>query len=405
MSFLSGKKILLGISGGIAAYKTPFLVRALIKKGAEVRIVMTPAAKDFVTPLTLSTVSNNPVLSSFTATGQDNPLWNDHVALGLWADLFLIAPATANTLSNMAHAVCNNLLLATYLSAKCRVFAAPAMDLDMYAHPAQQKNITTLAAQGVTVLPVGDGPLASGLSGKGRMLEPENIVVALENHLAAQSPLHKKTVLITAGPTYEAIDPVRFIGNYSSGKMGYALAQTALDLGANVILISGPTALEIKSPRLLCVDVQSAAEMFKAVQHHFSTVDIAIAAAAVADFTPRKVAAHKIKKQHIETNWQIELIKTNDILGYMGKHKKNQLVVGFALETENMEANAQDKMTRKNLDAIILNALTEGNKAFMSDENAITIFHKDGRSVDFATQTKATLAIEIFNQILKTNAP
>lgn len=405
MSLLSGKKILLGITGGIAAYKTPFLVRELIKKGAEVRIIMTPSAKDFVTPLTLSTVSKNPVLSSFTATNQDNPQWNDHVALGLWADFFLIAPATANTLSKMTHAVCNNLLLATYLSARCPVFVAPAMDLDMYAHPAQQKNLSTLAKQGVKVLPVADGPLASGLSGKGRMLEPQKIVSLVETHLSAQVPLHQKTVLITAGPTYEAIDPVRFIGNYSSGKMGYALAQTALNLGANVILISGPTALEIKDAKLLCIDVHSAEDMFKAVEQHFATVDIAISAAAVADFTPRKVATQKIKKYQNELEWQIDLTKTKDIVGYMGEHKKDQIVVGFALETENAAANAQAKMKTKNLDAIVLNALTLENKAFMSDENAITFFHRDGQFVDFPLQPKRALAEEIFNQILKIHAP
>jgi len=400
MSFLSGKKILLGISGGIAAYKTPHLVRALKKKGAEVRVIMTPAAKDFVTPLTLSTLSKNPVLSSFTAADQDNPIWNDHVALGLWADLFFIAPATANTISHMAHAVCNNLLLATYLSAKCPVFVAPAMDLDMYAHPAQQKNLLTLSEQGVEVLPVDEGPLASGLSGKGRMLEPDALVAKLEKYFSDAAPLDQKTILITAGPTYEAIDPVRFIGNYSSGKMGYALAQRALDLGANVILISGPTALQINHPNLLQVDVQSAAEMMEAVQFHFSNATIAIAAAAVADFTPQKVAPQKIKKQKDSTDWQIALTKTKDIVGYMGQHKKGQMVVGFALETENEKANAHAKMKEKNLDTIVLNSLNKDNKAFMSDENSITIIHQDGREVTFEKQSKTLLAKEIFNQIL-----
>ncbi len=400
MSFLSGKKILLGISGGIAAYKTPHLVRVLIKKGAEVRVIMTPAAKDFVTPLTLSTLSKNPVLSSFTVADQDNPVWNDHVALGLWADLFLIAPATANTISHMAHAVCNNLLLATYLSSKCSVFVAPAMDLDMYAHPAQQKNLLTLSQQGVEVLPVDEGPLASGLSGKGRMLEPDALVAKLEKHFSDAAPLNQKTILITAGPTYEAIDPVRFIGNYSSGKMGFALAQCALDLGANVILISGPTALEINHPNLLRVDVQSAAEMMEAVKFHFSKATIAIAAAAVADFTPQKVAPQKIKKQKDSTDWQIALTKTKDIVGYMGQHKNTQMVVGFALETENEKANAHAKMKEKNLDAIVLNSLNKNNKAFMSDENSITIIHQDGREVTFEKQPKIVLAKEIFNQIL-----
>lgn len=400
MSLLSGKKVLLGITGGIAAYKTPILVRALRKKGAEVRVVMTPSAKEFVTPLTLSTLSNHPVLSSFTTTDADNPLWNDHVALGLWADLFLIAPATANTLSSMAHAVCNNLLLATYLSAKCPVFVAPAMDLDMYAHPAQQKNLTQLEAQGTVVFPVGEGALASGLSGKGRMLEPEDLVLLLEDYLTAQAPLADQTVLITAGPTYEAIDPVRFVGNYSSGKMGFALAEAALDLGASVILISGPTALELTHPKLKRIDVQAAADMLEAVKAHFAKVSIAIAAAAVADFTPSQKAQHKIKKEKETSTWQLALSKTEDIVGYMGTHKKNQKVVGFALETEDAQTHALAKMEAKKLDAIVLNVRHKNNEAFGSDLNEITFYHQDGRKITFPKQTKSILAKEIFNQLL-----
>lgn len=400
MSLLSGKKVLLGISGGIAAYKTPILVRELIKKGAKVRVVMTPSAKDFVTPLTLSTVSKNPVLSSFIATDQDNPLWNDHVALGLWADLLLVAPATANTISNMAHAVCNNLLLATYLSAKCPVFIAPAMDLDMYAHKAQQKNLSALKKVGNVVFPVGEGALASGLSGQGRMLEPIEIVSLLEDHLLAHAPLRSHRILITAGPTHEAIDPVRFIGNHSSGKMGFALASAALELGAEVILISGPTALEINHIKLNRIDVVTAAQMMEAVIDHYANASIAISVAAVSDYTPKHKASQKIKKENSDARLTLELIKTKDILGYMGENKKNQIVIGFALETENEEVNAKAKMITKNVDAIILNVLHQENEVFNSDKNEITIFHKDGRQVNFKKQSKLSLAHEIFKQIL-----
>tara|TARA_A100001011_G_scaffold157546_1_gene165946 strand:+ start:133 stop:1335 length:1203 start_codon:yes stop_codon:yes gene_type:complete len=400
MSLLSGKKVLLGISGGIAAYKTPILVRELIKKGAEVRVVMTPSAKDFVTPLTLSTVSKNPVLSSFIATDQDNPLWNDHVALGLWADLLLVAPATANTISNMTHAVCNNLLLATYLSAKCPAFIAPAMDLDMYAHKAQQKNLSALKKVGNVVFPVGEGALASGLSGQGRMLEPIEIVSLLEDHLLAHAPLRSHRILITAGPTHEAIDPVRFIGNHSSGKMGFALASAALELGAEVILISGPTALEINHIKLNRIDVVTAAQMMEAVIDHYANASIAISVAAVSDYTPKHKASQKIKKENSDARLTLELIKTKDILGYMGENKKNQIVIGFALETENEEVNAKAKMITKNVDAIILNVLHQENEVFNSDKNEITIFHKDGRQVNFKKQSKLSLAHEIFKQIL-----
>ena len=400
MSLLSGKKVLLGISGGIAAYKTPILVRELIKKGARVRVVMTPSAKDFVTPLTLSTVSKNPVLSSFIATDHDNPLWNDHVALGLWADLLLVAPATANTISNMTHAVCNNLLLATYLSAKCPVFIAPAMDLDMYAHKAQQKNLSALKKVGNVVFPVGEGALASGLSGQGRMLEPIEIVSLLEDHLLAHAPLRGHRILITAGPTHEAIDPVRFIGNHSSGKMGFALASAALELGAEVILISGPTALEINHIKLNRIDVVTAAQMMEAVIDHYANASIAISVAAVSDYTPKHKASQKIKKENSDARLTLELIKTKDILGYMGENKKNQIVIGFALETENEEVNAKAKMITKNVDAIILNVLHQENEVFNSDKNEITIFHKDGRQVNFKKQSKLSLAHEIFKQIL-----
>ena len=340
------------------------------------------------------------MLSSFIATDQDNPLWNDHVAIGLWADLFIVAPATANTISNMAHAVCNNLLLATYLSAKCPVFIAPAMDLDMYAHNAQQKNLSVLKKVGNIVFPVGEGALASGLSGQGRMLEPIEMVSLLENHLMANAPLVGDRILITAGPTHEALDPVRFIGNHSSGKMGFALASAALELGAEVILISGPTTLEINHTNLNRIDVVSAAQMMEAVMDHYANASIAISAAAVCDFTPKHKASQKIKKEYSDDSFSLELIKTKDILGYMGQNKKNQIVIGFALETENEEVNAKDKMTTKNLDAIILNLLHQENEVFNSDKNEITIFHKDGRHFNFKKQSKLSFAHEIFKQLL-----
>jgi phosphopantothenoylcysteine decarboxylase/phosphopantothenate--cysteine ligase len=311
MSLLSGKKILLGITGGIAAYKTPLLVRALIQQAAEVKVVMTPSSKDFVSPLTLSTLSKNPVLSTFTAEDSDNPVWNDHVELGQWADLLLVAPATANTLSSMVHGRCNNLLLAVYLSAKCPVFIAPAMDLDMYAHPSTQENINTLKSFGNHVLPVGEGFLASGLEGKGRMLEPEEMVSKVVSFFNPTLELKGKKVLITAGPTYEAIDPVRFIGNHSSGKMGYALAEVALKMGAAVTLISGPSSEKINHPSLKLIKVVSAEEMLTAVQEFYDSTDIAIAAAAVADFKPKKIASNKLKKEsglaHISPAQSVEL--------------------------------------------------------------------------------------------------
>ena len=326
MSLLSGKKILLGVSGGIAAYKTPILVREFLKQGAEVRVVMTPSAKDFVTPLTLATLSKNPVLSTFTATDLDNPVWNDHVELGLWADVFLVAPATSNTLSAMAQGRCNNLLLAVYLSAKCPVFIAPAMDLDMFAHPSNQKNIETLTSFGNKVLPVGEGALASGLEGKGRMLEPNEIADYLITFFNPDLPLKGKRILITTGPTYEAIDPVRFIGNHASGKMGFALAEVAANKGAEVVLISGPTTEKISHPSVTVQAVVSAKEMFQAVKKEFSQSDVAIAAAAVADFKPHSVASQKIKKD--KSNLSLSLTPTEDILAYMGKNKKGHCLIG-----------------------------------------------------------------------------
>ena len=399
MGLLSGKKILLGISGGIAAYKTPFLVRQIVQHGAEVKVVMTPSAKDFVTPLTLATLSKNPVLSTFTATDLDNPVWNDHVELALWADLMLIAPATSNTLSSMVQGRCNNLLLAVYLSSKCPVFVAPAMDLDMYSHPSNKRNLEALVSYGTNVLPVGEGFLASGLEGKGRMMEPEEIVSKIVDFFNPSLPLKGKKVLITAGPTYEAIDPVRFIGNHASGKMGFALAEVAAQHGAEVILISGPTHQKINHPSILLEKVISAEEMFTSVKKHYPQVAIAIAAAAVADFKPKNSAKQKIKKQQgLES---IPMIPTVDILAYMGEHKSGQFLLGFALETENELENAKNKLTQKNLDGIVLNSLRDPESGFTVSTNKITYIDANSTVKEFPLQSKLDCAKTIFGQILK----
>ena len=399
MGLLSGKKILLGISGGIAAYKTPFLVRQIVQHGAEVKVVMTPSAKDFVTPLTLATLSKNPVLSTFTATDLDNPVWNDHVELALWADLMLIAPATSNTLSSMVQGRCNNLLLAVYLSSKCPVFVAPAIDLDMYSHPSNKRNLEALVSYGTNVLPVGEGFLASGLEGKGRMMEPEEIVSKIVDFFNPSLPLKVKKVLITAGPTYEAIDPVRFIGNHASGKMGFALAEVAAQHGAEVILISGPTHEKINHPSILLEKVISAEEMFTSVKKHYPQVAIAIAAAAVADFKPKNSAKQKIKKQQgLES---IPMIPTVDILAYMGEHKSGQFLLGFALETENELENAKNKLTQKNLDGIVLNSLRDPESGFTVSTNKITYIDANSTVKEFPLQSKLDCAKTIFGQILK----
>ena len=401
MSVLSGKKILLGISGGIAAYKSPLIVRLLKSLGAEVKIVITPSAKDFVTPLTLSTLSNHPVYSTFTEELYDNPVWNDHVALGKWADLLLIAPATSNTLSAMVHAKCNNLLIATYLSCTCPVYIAPAMDLDMYAHPANQQNLKELNRIGNKVLSVGEGFLASGLHGKGRMLEPEEIIRHISEDLESGLPLYGKKVLITAGPTYEPIDPVRFIGNHSSGKMGFALAEEARQLGAHVTLISGPTVL-VASPDIDRHNVLTAQEMYAIALEYFAETDIAIAAAAVADFKPLNVGDQKIKK---ESGFQsIELEKTLDILAEMGKRKQKQFLLGFALETEDEISNAIKKIKSKNLDAIVLNSLNEHGAGFSVDSNKVTYIDQNETIIPFELKSKILVAKDIFSRILTQNA-
>jgi len=399
MSVLKDKNILLGITGGIAAYKTATLVRLLIKAGANIKVIMTPAAKEFVTPLTLSTLSKNPVYSDFTSTEEDgNPLWNNHVDLALWADFMLIAPATANTISKLANGNCDNFLVATYLSSKCIVFYAPAMDLDMYKHPTTLDNLSKLTLFGNVMIPAEKGELASGLYGEGRMAEPENILAFLENYFLEKSPLKGKKILITAGPTYEPIDPVRFIGNHSSGKMGLSLANQAYKLGAEVILIMGPSHLAIDS-NFTCIRVNTAQEMFLACEQYFEKVDVFIASAAVADYRPKEIATHKIKKAEVELS--IDLERNIDILSTLGLRKKNQIVVGFALETENEFSNAKQKIEKKNLDLIVLNSLNDEGAGFGHETNKVSIISSDGKQKDFELKTKDEVALDIINTIIE----
>lgn len=398
MSVLSGKKILLGISGGIAAYKTASLVRLFIKAGAHVQVIMTPASKDFVTPLTLSTLSKKPVYSSFYNTEDENEKWNNHVELGLWADLMVVAPATANTLSKMANGICDNLLIATYLSAKCPVYFAPAMDLDMYKHPSTIASFTALQKFGNTIIPAESGELASGLSGEGRMAEPENIVSFLEADLESRLPLKGKKILITAGPTYESIDPVRFIGNHSSGKMGFDIAKSAANLGASVILVSGPSIFKADHSLIKVIDVVTAQEMYDACHQYFDEVDVAIAAAAVADYKPKHVATQKIKKA--ADNFVIELEKTEDILASLGNIKKNQFLVGFALETENEIENAKGKIQKKNLDLIVLNSLQDQGAGFGKPTNKVTFIDKNFKVEPMELKSKEAVADDILNKVI-----
>lgn len=400
MSVLSGKKILLGISGGIAAYKTAHLVRLFIKAGAHVRVVMTPASVDFITPLTLSTLSKNPVYSSFynkEEQTEDNAMWNNHVELGLWADLMLIAPATANTLSKMANGNCDNFLIACYLSAKCPVYFAPAMDLDMYKHPSTLASFHALQQYGNQMIPAESGELASGLSGEGRMAEPENILAFIEADLLRKLPLKNKKILVTAGPTYEAIDPVRFIGNHSSGKMGFDIAQSAADAGAEVILISGPTHLQLMHSNIKLIRVTSAQEMYEACHKYFSSVDVAVCAAAVADYKPKFVADQKIKKN--DASLQIELEKTQDILASLGKIKQHQFLIGFALETENEIENAQLKIQKKNLDLIVLNSLRDEGSGFGTTTNQVTFIDAQNNIEPRPLQSKEQVALDIIHKI------
>jgi phosphopantothenoylcysteine decarboxylase/phosphopantothenate--cysteine ligase len=399
MSVLSGKKILLGISGGIAAYKTANLVRLFIKAGAQVQVVMSPASLHFVTPLTLATLSKNPVYSTFYNEEESTGEWNNHVELGLWADLMLIAPATANTLSKMANGNCDNLLIATYLSAKCPVYFAPAMDLDMYKHTSTLDSFHKLKSFGNIIIPAETGELASGLSGEGRMAEPENIIAFLENDILEKLPLKGKKILVTAGPTYEAIDPVRFIGNHSSGKMGFDIANQAANNGAEVILISGPTHFKIDNPLINLVRVTSAQEMYDACHKYYDKVDVAIAAAAVADYKPKNVAHQKIKKN--DATFTIELEKTKDILASLGTIKKNQFLIGFALETENEIEHAKLKIQKKNLDLIVLNSLNDEGAGFGKSTNKVTFIDKNFQIEPMDLKSKEAVALDIINKIIQ----
>ncbi|WP_420387111.1 bifunctional phosphopantothenoylcysteine decarboxylase/phosphopantothenate--cysteine ligase CoaBC [Roseivirga sp.] len=395
---LKGKKILVGVSGSIAAYKAAIFVRLLVKEGAEVKVIMTEAAKDFITPLTLSTLSKNPALSSFTK-GNDGE-WNNHVELGLWADVFVIAPASANTIGKMANGLCDNLLLATYLSARCPVFFAPAMDLDMYQHNAVKANIKKLESFGNRLIEARHGELASGLIGQGRMAEPEELVDYLHDFFNEDKPFAGKKILITAGPTYEAIDPVRFVGNYSSGKMGYALAEEAANLGAEVTLVSGPTHLNIEHPSIQLIRVKSGKEMFEACEKVYTQTDINIFAAAVADYAPSAPATQKIKKT--EDQFKIEMAKTIDIAKTLGAKKSNhQFNVGFALETNNEEENAKGKIKSKNFDLIVLNSLQDSGAGFGHDTNKIALIDKANNIQHFELKSKKEVAKDIIHSILE----
>ncbi|MFX0556832.1 bifunctional phosphopantothenoylcysteine decarboxylase/phosphopantothenate--cysteine ligase CoaBC [Maribacter sp. CXY002] len=395
---LGDKNILLGITGGIAAYKTTFLVRLFIKAGANVKIVLTDSASSFVSPLTLATLSKNPVVSDFVKTDALTTDWNNHVEMGLWADLMLIAPATANTMSKMVMGNCDNLLLACYLSAKCPVFIAPAMDLDMYKHPSTLSSLEKLKSFGNHIIPVGSGELASGLHGEGRMAEPEEIVAYINDFLLSGLPLRGKKVMITAGPTYEAIDPVRFIGNHSSGLMGFELARAAASLGADVVLISGPTKYTIENASIKLIPVVSADEMYDSAHEHYKDAEIVICAAAVADYRPKVKAEQKIKKSDSELS--IDLVKNKDILYSLGEIKKNQYLVGFALETENEVENAKGKLKRKNLDAIVLNSLNDNGAGFAGNTNKISFIDTNFAIQTFELKTKAAVAKDILNEII-----
>ncbi len=399
MSLLKDKNILLGITAGIAAYKSASLVRLFIKAGANVKVVMTPASKDFITPLTLSTLSKNPVYSSFVNEDDDNQVWNNHVELGLWADLFVVAPATANTMAKMANGVCDNLLLATYLSAKCPIYFAPAMDLDMYKHDSTKASFDKLTSFGNKLIPAGTGELASGLVGEGRMAEPEDIITFVEKDILDQLPLKGKRVLITAGPTYEAIDPVRFIGNHSSGKMGFEIAKAAANLGAEVVLVTGPTHQTANHSLVDIIPIVSAEEMYTEVHKHFKSSDIAILSAAVADYRPKTVALQKIKKK--DATFSLQLEKTKDILKSLGEIKTTQFLVGFALETNNELAHAKGKLESKNLDLIVLNSLQDKGAGFGVSTNKVTFITSSDEVIENKLKSKAEVAKDLMQHILK----
>jgi phosphopantothenoylcysteine decarboxylase/phosphopantothenate--cysteine ligase len=394
---LKNKNILLGVCGSIASYKSAALTRLLVKADANVRIVMTRDACNFITPLTLSTLSKNAVLTEYFDPKSGS--WNNHVELGLWADTMIIAPATANTLAKFANGICDNLLSAVYLSAKCPVYFAPAMDLDMWKHPATQKNINSLLSYGNFMIKPAFGELASGLTGEGRMAEPEEIIAFIGNDLKKKLPLTGKKALVTAGPTYEAIDPVRFIGNHSSGKMGYAIAEELSALGANVTLISGPSSLKLSDKSIVRIDVTSAEEMLEASLSNFPGTDISILSAAVADYRPKEVSTLKIKKD--TSAFELELVKTSDILATLGQEKKSgQILVGFALETDNEISNAIKKLEKKNLDFIVLNSLKDEGGAFKNDNNKITIIDRNHNKESFDLKPKNEVAADICKKVL-----
>jgi len=393
---LKGKKIILSVCGSIAAYKTAILTRLLVKAGAEVQVLMTPAATDFITPLTLSTLSNRSVYHEISSSSA----WNNHVELGLWADAMLVAPITATTLGKLANGICDTMVAAVYLSAKCPVFFAPAMDLDMWKHPASQRNVAQLQSYGNYLIPVGYGELASGLVGDGRMAEPEEIVAHLGNFFAQKTDLIGKKILLTAGPTYEAIDPVRFIGNRSSGKMGVAIANSLAERGAEVKLILGPSNQKVEHSKIKVIKVESAAEMYRASLKHFPSCDGAILAAAVADYRPQNIQSQKIKKSG--NTLELTLEKTEDIAANLGQQKrKNQFLVGFALETTNEIENAKSKLKRKNFDFIVLNSLQDKGAGFGHDTNKIMILHKDGKIQPFDLKSKQAVAEDIVNQVIE----
>ena len=393
---LNGKHIILGVTGSIAAYKAATLTRLLVKEGASVKVVMTPLAKEFITPLTMATLSKSPIMVDFY--NPENGDWNSHVDLGLWADLYLIAPASANTIGKMAGGIADNLLLTTYLSAKCPVMVAPAMDLDMYKHPATQRNLKVLQSFGNIIIEPESGELASGLIGKGRMEEPERIVAFITDYFARQADFKGKKVVVTAGPTYEKIDPVRFIGNYSSGKMGLAIAEELAGRGAEVVLVCGPVNLKTSHPAIRRVDVESAAQMYEVTSKEFVNSDVAVLSAAVADFTPKEKADHKIKRG--KDDLLLELLPTKDIAAELGRIKTvSQLLVGFALETNDEEMNALSKMQRKNLDMIVLNSLNDKGAGFSVDTNKVTILDKAGDKTVYELKTKVEVAKDIVDQI------
>ena len=399
---MKGKKIILGITGSIAAYKAAYIIRALVKKGAEVQVVITPAGKEFITPLTLATLSRNPVISEFFSNRDGT--WNSHVDLGLWADAMLIAPATAATIGKMANGIADNMLVTTYLSCKAPVFIAPAMDLDMYAHSSTQQNLDKLRSFGNHIIEPDSGFLASGLDGKGRMTEPDDIVTVMDGFFSSKEDLQKKKILITAGPTYEKIDPVRFIGNYSSGKMGFALAEACAKRGADVILISGPVSIKTSHPSIRRIDVESADDMYNVAVEAFPACDTAILCAAVADYKPQQQASEKIKREQTG-DMALSLVRNKDISAALGEMKSShQTLVGFALETTDGVVNAEDKLKRKNLDMIVLNSLQEKGAGFACDTNKVTLIDKAGAKTEIPLKSKTEVAEDIIDYILQLTA-